>query len=77
MAASIRELETTIESEKDAVIKCADHGARSCKSNATHIQWSQEDPKTKIYTDAGLTVEEQRNICVVERRNNTNSTKWG
>ena len=68
MAIRIRERETTIESQKDASIKCADHGARSCKSNANHIHRPQEDTKIKIHTDAGLTVEQQWNICVVERR---------
>ena len=68
MAIRIRELETTIESQKDASIKCVDHGARSCRSNANHIHRPQEDTKIKIHTDAGLTVEEQWNICDVERR---------
>ena len=77
MATRIRELETTIESQKDATIKCADHGARSCKSNANHIRRPQEDPRIETLTDAGLTVKEQWNICVVERRKNSNSTKCG
>ena len=68
MAAHIRELERTIESQKDAFTKCTDHAPRGCKSHANRIQKPQEDPKIKANNDMTLTVEEQWNLCVVERR---------
>ena len=44
MATHIRELERTIESQKYAHIKCADHAPHG---GAKHIQRPQEDPKIK------------------------------
>ena len=67
IATHIREVERTNESQKDAFINCTDHALCGCERGAKHIQRPQEDPKLKASTDMSLTVEEQWNICAVER----------
>ena len=76
MAIRIRELETTIESQKDASIKCVDHGARSCRSNANHTHRPQEDTKIKIHTDAALLLKSSGTFAMLKEEKNLNSTKW-